>query len=433
MLAPESLVMRESRADRVQDLNCQRQAAVARRASAHYFPFMARTSSKQQLPGAAFTVGKHKLHLLHAPDDRLQAVLYLIGEAKEQIRMFSYMFCPDPTGEEVLTALVAAAKRGVDVQLIIDSFGSGETKNSFFQPLIDAGGSYQCFGSRWGLSYIVRNHQKILIIDQANALVGGFNISDYYFGRKGDESWEDLGVIIEGPEVKHLAEYYDQLEILCEDGSVAFRKMRRLIREWKPGDGEVQWLLGGPTNRISPLGLVLKRALETAKRLDIVSAYFSPTQSILRRIARVTRRNKGSRLVLAGKTDNGATILAARLLYRYLLKRKAKIYEFQPRPLHMKLFVIDDCTYIGSSNLDVRSLFINMEIMVRISDATFAAHLRKLIDGMVDESEEQTRALLRRRDSWWSRFKSGVAYFLVNSVDYSIGRRIKFGLLKGPT
>jgi cardiolipin synthase A/B len=424
--------MRESRANRVQDLKCQRQAAVARRGLAHYFQAMAKTRSMGKLPGEAFTVGKHELHLLHAPDDRLQAVLSLISRAKATIRMFSYMFCPDPTGEEVLAALVAAAERGVEVQLIIDSFGSGDTKNSFFQPLIDAGGSYQCFGSRWGLGYIVRNHQKILIVDEAYALVGGFNISDYYFGRKGDASWEDLGIIIEGPEVAHLAGYYDQLDALCENGSVKFRKMRQFIREWRPGEGDLQWLLGGPTNRISPLGLVLKRALATAKRFDIVSAYFSPPQSILRRMSRVTRRNKGSRLILAGKTDNGATILAARLLYRYLLKRKAKIYEFQPRPLHMKLFVIDDCTYIGSSNLDVRSLFINMEIMVRISDATFAAHVRTLIDGMVDESEEQTHALLRRRDSWWSRFKSGVAYFLVNSVDYSIGRRIKFGLLKGP-
>lgn len=393
---------------------------------------MARKSSNSNLPGQAFIVGQHKLHLLHAPEDRLEAVLRLIGEAKEQVRMFSYMFCPDPTGEEVLAALVAAAERGVEVQLIIDSFGSANSKHSFFQPLVDAGGCYSCFGSKWGLGYFVRNHQKILIIDTKYALVGGFNITDYYFGRKGDQSWEDLGVIVEGPEITHLAEYYDQLDILCEDGSVAFRKMRRMIRDWRPGNGDVQWLLGGPTNRISPLGLVLKRALEKAKRVDLVAAYFSPTQSILRRIARVTKRNKGSRLVLAGKTDNGATILAARLLYRYLLKRKARIYEFQPRPLHMKLFVIDDCTYIGSSNLDVRSLFVNMEIMVRISDKAFAAHMRTLIDGMVAESEEQTRALLRRRDSWWTRFKAGVAYFLVNSVDYSIGRRIKFGLLKGP-
>jgi cardiolipin synthase A/B len=382
------------------------------------------------LPGIEFNVADHQLHLVHDPAERFATVISLINGANTSIRMFCYMFGSDQSGQEVLAALTAAAARGLCVQLIIDSFGSAETKHEFFAPLVDAGGQYHCFSSRWGLGYFVRNHQKILIIDEKRALIGGFNITDYYFGRKGDESWEDLGVVIEGPEVSHLVQYYDELDRLSEGGRIKFGKMRRLIRDWKPGDAKVSWLLGGPSNRISPLGLELKRALETAKRLDIVAAYFSPSQTILRRIARVTKRNKGSRLIMAGKSDNGATIAAARLLYRYLLKRSARIYEFQPRPLHMKLFVIDDCTYIGSANLDVRSLFINMEIMVRIEDAAFAAHLRQLVDGLADQSEEQTRALLAKRDSWWSRFKSGIAYFLVNSVDYSIGRRIKFGLLR---
>lgn len=385
---------------------------------------------EKEFPGDRFEVGGHSLHLVHAPEDRLAAVLQLIEAAKSSVRMFSYMFEADQTGQEVLAALCDAAGRGLQVQLIIDSFGSGDNTDSFFDPLVAAGGQYHCFSSRKGLGYFVRNHQKILIADEDHALVGGFNITDYYFGRKGDESWEDLGVIVSGPEVAHLVEYYDELDRLSEGGRIKFRAMRQLIRSWRPGDGPVRWLIGGPTNRISPLGLNLKRALETARRIDIVAAYFSPSQTILRRIARVTKRNKGSRLVMAGKTDNGATISAARLLYRYLLKRKARIYEFQPRPLHMKLFVVDDAVYIGSANLDVRSLFINMEIMVRIEDKAFAERLHQLIDGLVEQSAEQTRSLLRERDSWWSRFKSGLAYFLVNSVDYSIGRRIKFGLLK---
>jgi cardiolipin synthase A/B len=393
---------------------------------------MTAVKPKSKMPGEAFRVAGHELHLVHMPEDRLSALLGLINGATTSVRMFSYMFASDSIGKEVLAALIAAAERGLMVQLIIDSFGSGDSKDSFFAPLVKAGGQYHCFSSRWGLGYFVRNHQKILIVDDAHALVGGFNITDHYFGRKGPESWEDLGVIVSGPEVAHLVQYYDELDRLSEGGRIKFREMRQLIRNWRPGDGKVQWLLGGPTHRISPLGLVLKRALEKAKRIDIVAAYFSPSQTIVRRIARVTKRDKGSRLIMAGKTDNGATISAARLLYRYLLKRKARIFEYQTRPLHMKLFVVDDAVYIGSANLDVRSLFINMEIMVRIEDKAFAARLHQLIDGLVAESKEQTRALLLERDSYWSRFKSTIAYFLVNSVDYSIGRRIKFNLLRRP-
>ncbi len=383
-----------------------------------------------KFPGKHFVVASHDLHLVHSPDDRLTAMLKLIGTARQSVRMFFYMFGDDATGKEILDALVAAATRGVRVQLIIDGFGSGDISDRFFDPLIAAGGQYHCFSTRKGFGYFIRNHQKMLIIDEAHALVGGFNITDQYFGRKGDDSWEDLGLIVSGPEVPHLAEYFDELDRISEGGKVRYRGIRQAIRNWHPGSSEIQWLLGGPTNRISPWALTFKRSLETSKRFDIVSAYFSPSQTILRRIARVAKCNKGSRLVMAGKTDNGATIPAARLLYRYLLRRKTRIYEYQPRPLHMKLMVIDDAVYIGSANLDVRSLFINLEIMIRVQDAAFAAHARELIDGLVMQSEEQSRALLKSRDSLWSRFKAGFAYFLVNSVDYTIGRRIKFGLLR---
>jgi cardiolipin synthase A/B len=383
-----------------------------------------------ELPGQRFEVAGHILNLVHAPEDRWNAMIGLIGKARQSIRMFTYMIDVDESGKDVRAALVAAARSGVKVQIIVDSFGSGEISDGFFDPLVEAGGAYHSFGSRWGLGYLVRNHQKILIVDEQHALVGGFNVTDYYFGRKGDLSWEDLGVVISGPEVAHLVQYYDELDRISHGGSVAFLKMRRIIRDWRPGDGPIKWLLGGPTNRISPWALELKRGLERARRLDIVSAYFSPSQTILRRIAKVTRQDRGSRLILAGKTDNGATIGAARALYRYLMRRGARIYEFEPRPLHMKLLVVDDAVYIGSANLDVRSLFINLEIMLCVRDAGFAAELRGLIDRMTEQSTEQTRILLKSRDNFWTRFKSGVAYFLVNTVDYSIGRRIKFNLLR---
>jgi cardiolipin synthase A/B len=381
-------------------------------------------------PGHRFQVAGHELHLVHSPEERLAAIFALIKAARSRIRICFYMFAADATGTEVRDALIAATDRGVKVQLIIDSFGSGDISDRFFDPLVEAGGQYHCFGTRKGFGYFIRNHQKIVIADEAHALVGGFNITDQYFNRADDNSWEDLGLIVSGPQISHLARYFDELDRISKGGKVRYRGIRQVIRNWRPGIGEIQWLLGGPTTRISPWALTLKRSLQVGKRFDIVSAYFSPSQTILRRIAKAARRNRGSRLVMAGKTDNGATIPAARLLYRYLIKRKAHVYEYQPRPLHMKLIVIDDAVYIGSANLDIRSLFINLEIMVRIKDTAFASHCRGLIDSLVAESEEQTRILLKNRDSWWSRFKAGMAYFLVNSVDYTVGRRIKFGLLR---
>jgi cardiolipin synthase len=387
-------------------------------------------SGKPRFPGAYFQVAEHDLHLVHLPQDRLNAVLQLIAAAQKSIQMFFYMFNDDATGREVCAALVSAAERGVNVQLIIDSFGSSKVRDRFFDELIAAGGAYHSFSTRKGFGYLIRNHQKILVVDGAHALVGGFNITDAYFGRAGDASWEDLGMIVSGPQAQKLYDYFEDMARASNNGKVRFRSIRTIIHRWRPGVGQVQWLLGGPTNRISPWALTFKRSLDTGQRFDIVSAYFSPSQTILRRIARTAKRNKGSRLIMAGKTDNGATIAAARVLYRYLLRRKAKIFEFQPRPLHMKLMVIDDTVYIGSANLDIRSLFINLEIMVRIKDKALAVHMRSMVDDLVVQSQEQTGILLKTRDSYWSRFKAGLAYFLVNSVDYTIGRRIKFGLIR---
>ena len=387
-------------------------------------------SGRPDFPGTHFHIAGHDLHVVHSPQDRLGAVLGLIARAKKSIQMFFYMFGDDATGREVRDALVAAANNGVHVQLIIDSFGSGNVSDRFFDALVEAGGCYHCFSTRKGLGYIIRNHQKILIADSAHALVGGFNITDDYFGRAGDNSWEDLGIIVSGVQAQKLSDYFEDLARASNNGKVRYRSIRNIIHQWRPGIGQVQWLLGGPTNRISPWAITFKRSLEAGKRVDIVSAYFSPSQTILRRIAKAAKHNKGSRLVVAGKTDNNATIAAARLLYRYLMRRKTRIFEFQSRPLHMKLMVIDDTVYIGSANLDVRSMFINLEIMVRIKDAGLALHMRKLIDELVTQSEEQTRILLKARDSYWSRFKAALAYFLVNSVDYTIGRRITFRLIR---
>ena len=114
-----------------------------------------------------------------------------------------------------------------------------------------------------------------------------------------------------------------------------------------------------------------------AKRLDIIAAYFAPGPMLLRRSANVARRGR-VRLVTAAKSDNNATIAAARFTYWTLLKRGVRIFEYQPTKLHTKLFVIDGAVHIGSANFDMRSLFLNLEMMLRVEDAAFAAAMRTL-------------------------------------------------------
>src|SRR5690348_15972907 len=106
---------------------------------------------------------------------------------------------------------------------------------------------------------------------------------------------------------------------------------------------------------------------------------------MLRRIFGIARRGK-VRIVNAGKSDNRATIGAARVFYWRLLKRGVELYEYRPSKLHTKLIVIDDVVHIGSANFDMRSLYLNLEMMLRVDDPGFAALMHRFADGQIEDS-----------------------------------------------
>ncbi|MEH6714221.1 phosphatidylserine/phosphatidylglycerophosphate/cardiolipin synthase family protein [Parasphingorhabdus flavimaris] len=383
-------------------------------------------------------VGGNRLRLVRVPSVRLAALIDLLESAQNSLKLFFYMFEDDRTGRQILDILVAACDRGVKVEMMIDSFGSNGAPRKFFAPLIEAGGKFKVFSPNFSSSYFVRNHQKMIIADDGCALIGGFNIADEYFsvhrqnetGDSTDDSWEDLGLEIAGPEVRNLANYYRLLSdwVYRDNGNI--RSLQKMVRDWEAGDGQFRWLLGGPSNRLSRWARAIKNDLENASRLDLVSAYFSPGQGLLRRIAKISKRGGKSRIILPGETDNAATIGASRLLYGYLLKRHARIFEYQPRRLHTKLVIVDDAVYVGSANFDLRSLFINVEIMLRIEDAGFARHASGVIDALHEDSQAITPDLHKSRRSFLNRLRWIISYFFVNTLDYSVTRRLNFGIKK---
>ncbi len=172
------------------------------------------------------------------------------------------------------------------------------------------------------------------------------------------------------------------------------------------------------------------RDLDQGQRLALIMAYFAPGQAMLRRIARIGRRGD-AQLVLPAKSDNGATIGAARALYGYLLKRGVRISEYQRARLHLKIMVIDDVTYVGSANFDMRSLFINLELMLRVEDAGLAEKVRAFIAAHAAESQDITLTEHRRRAGWFTRLRWGLAWFLVSAVDFGVTRRLNLGIERG--
>jgi cardiolipin synthase len=234
-----------------------------------------------------------------------------------------------------------------------------------------------------------------------------------------------MGVRIEGPEAKRLVRWYDLLWQWVTASRQSFRHLRAMVLSWADANDNFRWLVGGPTYRLSPWARTVRMDLEKAKRVDMVAAYFSPGNSMLARLKRIARRGS-ARLILAAKSDNTSTVAASRLLYGPLLRAGASIYEYQPCRLHMKLVVIDDLTFVGSANFDMRSLFINVELMLRIKDAALADKMRIFIDERAAKSEHITPDRHKARRTPFRLLKGWISYFLVGVIDYKVTRRLNF-------
>jgi cardiolipin synthase len=375
-----------------------------------------------------FTVEGNRLTLLTTGPSRLAALIGLIERAQHSLRFVYYIYRDDDSGRRVRAALLAAARRGVAVSLVVDAFGSDAASDEhFFAPLEAAGASVCRFEPRFGRRYLLRNHQKLALADEARAIIGGFNIDDSYFGTPAEQAWRDLGLIVEGPAAGRIAGYFDALSAWVRTPHARIRRLRRAVYRFSEGEGRMRWLIGGPTRQLSAWAKVLRRDLRGAARADLIAAYFCPSPAMLRRFDKTGKR-PGSRvrIVTAAKSDNSATIAAARFTYAGLLRKGVEIFEYQPTKLHTKLYVVDDTVHIGSANFDVRSLFLNMEVMLRIEDKAFADHARAYVEGEIANSVAITPSWWKTQVGPWQRLVQMVAYFVVAVLDYNLTRRLNF-------
>jgi len=365
---------------------------------------------------------RHSFNFFFSGTERLTALLNLIGNANDSLKMCFYIFQADRAGQLLLQALVLAAQRGVSVQLIVDAFGSSATQ-TFFTPFQKAGGTVHFFQSRWNTHYLIRNHQKFIIADNEVVMTGGFNIGDRYFSSPKSNSWCDVGVIIKGDVVAKFVEWFGTLNQWVISPRPKFFELNRSIQSWSNGKGKVQLLMGGPSQMTSAWARAVKRDLAKAQNFDLAMAYFSPPRSIRRLIRKVSRKGRAN-LVIAGKSDNPTTLGASRALYGTLLKDNVEISEFKRCKLHMKLLVIDNITYFGSANFDFRSIRLNIELMVRVEDNKLATEMRNVISTMAEKSEHITQAWYKRRASIINRVRWRISWFLVSVIDYTVARRL---------
>jgi len=379
--------------------------------------------SVQELLGAPVRDSVSKCNWLASGDEMFAAMLTAIQAASNSVCLETYIYSAGQPGERLRDALVDASRRGVRVRVLMDALGSYNLPAEFWAPLLALGGEARRFNpialNRLGL----RNHRKLVVCDGKVALVGGFNIAPEYQGDGVTRGWCDVGLRIDGVLAAQLQESFEQMYARAEFGHKRFIKLRRRPLSGVVGSTSEQLLLSGPGRGRNPFLQALGHDLKDAKTVQMVVAYFLPTWRLRRQIARVASRGGKVQLILGGKSDVPLSLLATRSMYRRLLKTSIEVFEYEPQILHAKLFIVDDVVYMGSSNLDQRSLKINYELMIRFHDAEIARQAREVFEGTLKRSRMITLSEWRRSRSLWQRLKQHWAYFLLVRVDPYIARR----------
>ena len=357
--------------------------------------------------------------------EMFSAMLAAIGAAQKTIQLETYIYADGQLGRQFLQALLAATWRGVLVRVLVDAGGSWFLPDFFFKPLIAAGAEVRRFNPLHFRRFGVRDHRKLMVCDESVIFIGGFNVADEYDGDGVTRGWCDLGVRVENSmlaaELAHSFEELFELADFHRKPLLRLRAFKRKRKSQEKATGEL--LLIRPGRSVSPFQTALYHDLAKARDVHIVSAYFLPTRRLCRDLIRVVRRGGRVQLLLAGKTDVPVSQMAARSLYRRLLKAGVEIYEYQPQILHAKLIVFDDVAYVGSSNLDIRSLNLNYELMLRFTDRAAVAEAQKIFEQKLKHSQEIEFHPWRKNQTFWQRWKNHWAHFLVTRIDPFVSLR----------
>lgn len=347
------------------------------------------------------------------------AMLDAIAAARHSIRLETYIYSDGPLGRQFADALLAAARRGVRVSVLVDGFGSWALPEPFFDALAAAGASVRRFNRLTLWRFAVRDHRKLLVCDNDIAFIGGFNISDEYDGDGVTSGWCDVGARLSDPVlITALAASFDKLFGLAETRRQPLQRF--LNRRHNVIQCDAQH---SPVSKPAVFTKLLRHDLAVAKEIRIVSAYFSPTYRLRRALTRAARSGVRVQLILAGRSDVYLSQLAARHLYPRLLSAGVEIYEYEPQILHAKLICAGPVTYLGSANLDIRSLRLNYELILRFQDKTVAAGAAEVFDQILAHSRRIEPATWKQTQSFWQRWKYQWASFLLTRIDPYVALR----------
>ena len=370
-------------------------------------------------------VGGNQVDLLQGGDELFPAMVAAMAAARHEVWLATYIFHDDAAARMIADALLAAARRGVAVRVVVDGFGSHDTLPRLREWLAEPGVEFEVFRpmERWW-SWLMpgqmrRLHQKLCVVDEAVAFVGGINIiddrNDIHHGWSAQPRY-DFAVAVRGPLVGAVRTTAQAMWTRAHLGHLWREEVLALASSRRPVDDALRLIrrLRGkgaaplPDDDMRPMVAAFvvrdnvgqRRAIERAydeairaarTRVDIAVPYFYPGRAFRRSLRLAARRGVQVRLLLQGKVDYRIAALAARALYEEMRAHGVRIFEYTPAFLHAKVALVDDdWATVGSSNIDPLSLLVNLEANVVVRDPGFAGVLAARFESAFAASTEVT-------------------------------------------
>lgn len=368
-------------------------------------------------------VSGNRLRLLENGEQYFPRVFESIDAAQHEVIIEVFILFEDKVGLALHGALVAAAKRGVQVDLTIDGYGSPDLSPQFISSLTSAGVRVHVFDPSpklWGMRINVfrRMHRKLVVVDAKRAFIGGINFSADHLADFGPEAKLDHAAEVEGPIV-------DEMHAFMHDQLAASQSHRRWFRRRAPrqtapasqgvGGADAMFATRDNTVHTSDIERHYRIAIRAARqRIVIANAYFFPGYRLLHQMRRAARRGVEVRLILQGQPDMPIVKFGASMLHHHLLRAGVRIFEYCDRPMHSKVALADDeWSTVGSSNLDPLSLALNLEANLVVRDRDFNRQLSERLDHLVQHSCKELHAEQLNEPRWWLMVRSFFVFHLL--------------------
>ncbi|TFH68607.1 cardiolipin synthase [Gammaproteobacteria bacterium LSUCC0057] len=353
-----------------------------------------RWQTLEQLASIPATRANH-IELLIDGEATFNAIMAAIESANSYLLVQFYIIRNDRTGRRLQQALIAAAQRGVAVQLLYDGIGSWGLSRRFTAALRRAGVKAQPFTTsrfNWRGRFQVnfRNHRKIVVVDGHTALVGGLNIGDEYAGHhRRLTPWRDTHLKLTGPAVLGV-----QLSFI-EDWYWVTDRLLPLHWQGAPaaaGEGagaEVLAIPTGPADELESCQLMFLTAINSAEReLLIATPYFVPDEPVIKALRLAALRGVRVQIITPQLTDSHWVQLSSIAHMEECAMPGITFYQYTAGFMHQKVLLADrQRVLIGTANLDNRSFRLNFELTLAVHDPAFSAQVNAMLQQDLGNSQ----------------------------------------------